>query len=53
MEVKLLVKIKSMQDPYSFSVKFSVHGASKDAQIRTKVFMTEINSVTDNPTFCR
>jgi len=40
-----------VQDPYSFRCVPQVHGASKDAIAYTqKVFETEINSVTDNPT---
>ncbi|SDX28028.1 histidine ammonia-lyase [Lutibacter oricola] len=39
-----------VQDPYSFRCMPQVHGASKDALTYCKqVFMTEINSVTDNP----
>ncbi len=39
-----------VQDPYSFRCMPQVHGATKDtiAYVQ-KVFMTEINSVTDNP----
>ncbi len=41
---------KHVQDPYSFRCMPQVHGASKDAiDYVTKVFTTEINSVTDNP----
>ncbi|NUM50834.1 MAG: histidine ammonia-lyase [Flavobacteriales bacterium] len=40
-----------VQDPYSFRCIPQVHGASKDAIMYIKkVFETEINSVTDNPT---
>jgi histidine ammonia-lyase len=40
-----------IQDPYSFRCIPQVHGASKDAISYTKsVILTEINSVTDNPT---
>jgi histidine ammonia-lyase len=40
-----------VQDPYSFRCIPQVHGASKDAIIYAKsVILTEINSVTDNPT---
>jgi histidine ammonia-lyase len=40
-----------VQDPYSFRCVPQVHGACKDAIAHTqKVFETEINSVTDNPT---
>ena len=39
-----------VQDPYSFRCMPQVHGASKDAiEYVKKVFITEINSVTDNP----
>lgn len=39
-----------VQDPYSFRCIPQVHGASKDAIAHvSKVFLTEINSVTDNP----
>lgn len=39
-----------VQDPYSFRCIPQVHGASKDAiKHVTKVVLTEINSVTDNP----
>ena len=39
-----------MQDPYSFRCIPQVHGASFDAiDYVTNVFITEINSVTDNP----
>jgi histidine ammonia-lyase len=40
-----------VQDPYSFRCIPQVHGASKDAlDYVSKVILTEINSVTDNPT---
>jgi histidine ammonia-lyase len=40
-----------VQDPYSFRCIPQVHGASKDAiSYAQTVIMTEINSVTDNPT---
>jgi histidine ammonia-lyase len=40
-----------VQDPYSFRCIPQVHGASKDAITHAKsVILTEINSVTDNPT---
>lgn len=40
-----------VQDPYSFRCVPQVHGASKDTLTHVeKVFETEINSVTDNPT---
>jgi histidine ammonia-lyase len=39
-----------VQDPYSFRCIPQVHGASDDAvQHVTKIFLTEINGVTDNP----
>ncbi len=42
---------KQVQDPYSFRCIPQVHGASKDAlSYVTRIFETEINSVTDNPT---
>lgn len=41
---------QQVQDPYSFRCIPQVHGASRDAwQQATKVFLTEVNSVTDNP----
>ncbi len=41
---------KHVQDPYSFRCMPQVHGATKDALSHVKkVFLTEINSVTDNP----
>ena len=48
-----LIKRKKVQvqDPYSFRCIPQVHGASKDAiAYAEKIFLTEINSVTDNPT---
>lgn len=40
-----------VQDPYSFRCVPQVHGASKDAiSYVSKTILTEINSVTDNPT---
>ena len=40
-----------VQDPYSFRCVPQVHGASKDAISHIEdVFVTEINSATDNPT---
>ncbi|WP_286855662.1 MULTISPECIES: histidine ammonia-lyase [unclassified Proteiniphilum] len=42
---------KHLQDPYSFRCVPQVHGATKDALAYVKsVVLTEINSVTDNPT---
>ena len=44
-------KKNHVQDPYSFRCIPQVHGASKDAiQYVADVLLTEINSVTDNPT---
>ena len=41
---------KHVQDPYSFRCMPQVHGATKDTiKFVTKTFLTEINSVTDNP----
>jgi histidine ammonia-lyase len=41
---------KHVQDPYSFRCIPQVHGASSDAiDYVTSVFLTEVNSVTDNP----
>ncbi|MBS1729878.1 MAG: histidine ammonia-lyase [Bacteroidetes bacterium] len=41
---------EQVQDPYSFRCVPQVHGASKDVfENILKVFLTEINSVTDNP----
>lgn len=43
-------KKKHVQDPYSFRCMPQVHGASKDTiSFVSKTFLTEINSVTDNP----
>ena len=42
---------KHVQDPYSFRCVPQVHGATKDAiRYVSSVLLTEINSVTDNPT---
>lgn len=42
---------KQVQDPYSFRCIPQVHGATKDAiRYAGEVLMTEVNSVTDNPT---
>jgi histidine ammonia-lyase len=42
---------KHVQDPYSFRCMPQVHGASKDAlNYIADLVLTEINSVTDNPT---
>jgi histidine ammonia-lyase len=42
---------KHVQDPYSFRCIPQVHGAVKDAiRYVSSVVLTEINSVTDNPT---
>ncbi len=44
-------KKQHVQDPYSFRCIPQVHGASKDAiEYANNVVLTEINSVTDNPT---
>lgn len=44
-------KKEHVQDPYSFRCVPQVHGASKDTfDYVAGVFLTEINSVTDNPT---
>jgi histidine ammonia-lyase len=44
-------KKEHVQDPYSFRCIPQVHGASKDTfEYVSNVFLTEINSVTDNPT---
>ncbi len=44
-------KKEHVQDPYSFRCIPQVHGASRDAiEFCEKIFLTEINSVTDNPT---
>jgi histidine ammonia-lyase len=41
---------KHVQDPYSFRCMPQVHGATADAiDYATHVFLTEVNSVTDNP----
>jgi histidine ammonia-lyase len=41
---------KHVQDPYSFRCIPQVHGASSDTIDHvTKIFLTEVNSVTDNP----
>jgi histidine ammonia-lyase len=43
-------KKQQVQDPYSFRCIPQVHGASKDVWKNVHdVFMTEVNSVTDNP----
>ena len=43
-------KNKHVQDPYSFRCIPQVHGATKDVLNHVKgIFITEINSVTDNP----
>jgi len=49
---KLITKEgKKIQDPYSFRCVPQVHGAVKDTiRYATSVIITEINSVTDNPT---
>lgn len=48
---ELIAKEKQhVQDPYSFRCIPQVHGATKDTlEYVLKVFITEINSVTDNP----
>jgi len=48
---KLILQEKQhVQDPYSFRCMPQVHGATKDTiKFVTKNFLTEINSVTDNP----
>ncbi|MBL4604517.1 MAG: histidine ammonia-lyase [Flavobacteriaceae bacterium] len=48
---KLIAQEKQhVQDPYSFRCMPQVHGATKDTiRFVTKTFLTEINSVTDNP----
>lgn len=50
-ESELIVQEKKhVQDPYSFRCMPQVHGATKDTiKFVTKTFLTEINSVTDNP----
>jgi histidine ammonia-lyase len=49
---EIIKRVKEqVQDPYSFRCIPQVHGASKDAiEYAENVFLTEINSVTDNPT---
>lgn len=49
---ELINRVKEhVQDPYSFRCIPQVHGASKDAiDYIESVFLTEINSATDNPT---
>jgi len=49
---QIIEQVKThVQDPYSFRCTPQVHGASKDAlDYVAKVILTEINSVTDNPT---
>lgn len=45
---------KHVQDPYSFRCIPQVHGATKDTlDFVRKTFLTEINSVTDNPNIFR
>lgn len=48
---ELIVQLKEhVQDPYSFRCMPQVHGATKDTlAFVKKTFLTEINSVTDNP----
>lgn len=47
----ILQEKKHVQDPYSFRCVPQVHGAVKDAVAYAKsVVLTEMNSVTDNPT---
>ena len=47
----VMQKKEHVQDPYSFRCIPQVHGASKDCiDYVTKVFETELNSATDNPT---
>ena len=50
-ESELITQEKQhVQDPYSFRCMPQVHGATKDTiKFVTKTFLTEINSVTDNP----
>ncbi len=49
-EIAVREKI-SVQDPYAFRCVPQVHGASYDAIAHVeRIFLTEINSVTDNPT---
>ncbi len=46
----IVQKKKHVQDPYSFRCIPQVHGATKDTlEFVKKTFVTEINSVTDNP----
>ncbi len=46
----IVQKKQHVQDPYSFRCVPQVHGATKDTlDFVTKTFVTEINSVTDNP----
>jgi histidine ammonia-lyase len=46
----LVQEKKQVQDPYSFRCIPQVHGASQDSfDFVLKTFLTEINSVTDNP----
>lgn len=46
----IVQKKKHVQDPYSFRCIPQVHGATKDTlAFVEKTFVTEINSVTDNP----
>jgi histidine ammonia-lyase len=46
----IVQKKKHVQDPYSFRCIPQVHGASEDAfHYASEIFLTEINSVTDNP----
>jgi len=49
---ELIVRKKAhVQDPYSFRCIPQVHGATKDTiRFATKTILTEVNSVTDNPT---
>jgi len=49
---KLIARVKKhVQDPYSFRCIPQVHGASRDViHYAEAIFLTEINSVTDNPT---
>ncbi len=49
---EIIVQHKThVQDPYSFRCVPQVHGASKDALAHIEdVFVTEMNSATDNPT---
>src|SRR5205814_10119477 len=47
---KMNQKKEHVQDPYSFRCVPQVHGATKDVfENVLNVFLTEINSVTDNP----